>query len=250
MVTKIFDGLYGFIWQDYRQNNCNSYLIDADKRILIDPGHSHLFSHVEQGLLSLRIDPLSIDLVLITHAHPDHMEASLLFKKPTMLTMSETDFAYLRNSPGTSTNYPYRISFSGRATWRWGASSSRSSPPRDTPRAPSACTGRRKGPSSPEILSSNRALAAPTSQGQRQTAQGEYPQGRGAAGPVCPSGTRPRGERSRGGQGQFQAGQGLLVQLSLTSPQRLPEPLLEPDGQSLPFGVCLHIGKDGRARDA
>ncbi len=85
MVTKIFDGLYGFIWQDYRQNNCNSYLIDADKRILIDPGHSHLFSHVEQGLLSLRIDPLSIDLVLITHAHPDHMEASLLFKKPTML---------------------------------------------------------------------------------------------------------------------------------------------------------------------
>jgi len=100
MVTKIFDGLYGFIWQDYRQNNCNSYLIDADKRILIDPGHSHLFSHVEQGLLSLRIDPLSIDLVLITHAHPDHMEASLLFKKPTMLTMSETDFAYLRELAG------------------------------------------------------------------------------------------------------------------------------------------------------
>lgn len=100
MVTKIFDGLYGFIWQDYRQNNCNSYLIDADKRILVDPGHSHLFNHVEQGLLSLGIDPLSIDLIIITHAHPDHMEAALLFKKPTMLTMSETEFAFLKEMAG------------------------------------------------------------------------------------------------------------------------------------------------------
>lgn len=100
MVTKILDGLYGFIWQDYRQNNCNSYLIDADRRILIDPGHSHLFSHVEQGLVSLKIDPRSIDLILITHAHPDHMEASLLFRKPTMLTMSERDFTYLKELAG------------------------------------------------------------------------------------------------------------------------------------------------------
>lgn len=100
MVTKICDGLYGFIWQDYRQNNCNTYLIDADKRILIDPGHSHLFSHVEQGLLSLKIQPSTIDLILITHAHPDHMEAALLFKNPTMLTMAGTEFAYLKEMAG------------------------------------------------------------------------------------------------------------------------------------------------------
>jgi glyoxylase-like metal-dependent hydrolase (beta-lactamase superfamily II) len=100
MVTKIFDGLHGFIWQDNRQNNCNTFLIDAGKRILIDPGHSHLFGHVEQALLGLKIDPRSIDLILITHAHPDHMEAALLFKKPTMLTMSRTDFAYLKELAG------------------------------------------------------------------------------------------------------------------------------------------------------
>lgn len=100
MVTKLSDGLYGFIWQDYRQNNCNSYLIDGDRRILIDPGHSHLFTHVEQGLRSLGIDVASIDLVLVTHAHPDHMEAALLFKKPSLLTMSEKDFTYLRELAG------------------------------------------------------------------------------------------------------------------------------------------------------
>ena len=87
MVRKVFEGLYAFIWQDNRQNNCNSYLIDDGKRILIDPGHSHLFSHVEQGLASLKIDTASIDLIIITHAHPDHMEAAQLFKKPCQLTM-------------------------------------------------------------------------------------------------------------------------------------------------------------------
>lgn len=100
MVHKILDGLYAFIWQDYRQNNCNTYLIDADKRILIDPGHSHLFSHVEQGLSSLKIDPASIEVIIITHAHPDHMEAALLFKKPTMLAMSKTEYDYLKDLAG------------------------------------------------------------------------------------------------------------------------------------------------------
>ncbi|HVN70915.1 MAG TPA: MBL fold metallo-hydrolase, partial [Desulfomonilia bacterium] len=100
MVRKIFEGLYAFIWDDYRQNNCNSYLIDSGKRILIDPGHSHLFSHVKQGLLSLKIDPVSIDLIIITHAHPDHMEAAQLFSKPTQLSMGMTDFEYLKELAG------------------------------------------------------------------------------------------------------------------------------------------------------
>ncbi len=100
MVVKIFDGLHAFLWQDYRQNNCNTYFIDAGKRILIDPGHSHLFSHVEQGLLSLGVDPRSMDLIIVTHAHPDHMEAALLFPKPTMIAMGATDFAYLKEFAG------------------------------------------------------------------------------------------------------------------------------------------------------
>ncbi len=100
MVRKVLDGLYAFIWQDYRQNNCNTFLIDDGKRILIDPGHAHLFSHVEQGLASLKIEPSEIDLIIVTHAHPDHMEAALLFKKPTLLAMGKTEFGYLKEMAG------------------------------------------------------------------------------------------------------------------------------------------------------
>ena len=35
MVFKIFDGLYAFIWEDYTQNNCNTYLITGSKNILM-----------------------------------------------------------------------------------------------------------------------------------------------------------------------------------------------------------------------
>jgi glyoxylase-like metal-dependent hydrolase (beta-lactamase superfamily II) len=100
MVRKVIEGLYAFIWQDNRQNNCNSYLIDDGKRILIDPGHSHLFSHVEQGFASLKIDPASIDLIIITHAHPDHMEAAQFFKKPCQLAVGEREFGYLKELAG------------------------------------------------------------------------------------------------------------------------------------------------------
>ena len=47
---KIVDGLYGFLWRSASENNCNSFFIDGSKRILIDPGHRHLFQHVRRGL--------------------------------------------------------------------------------------------------------------------------------------------------------------------------------------------------------
>jgi glyoxylase-like metal-dependent hydrolase (beta-lactamase superfamily II) len=106
MVHKIFEGLYAFIWQDYRQNNCNSYLIDDGKKILIDPGHSHLFNHVEQGLASLRIEHSSIDLIIITHAHPDHMEAAFHFSKPTQIAIGKKDYDYLKTYAGSYYTIP------------------------------------------------------------------------------------------------------------------------------------------------
>ena len=45
---KIVDGLYGFIWQSASENNCNSFFIEGSKKILIDPGHRHLFRHVQR----------------------------------------------------------------------------------------------------------------------------------------------------------------------------------------------------------
>jgi len=49
------------------------------KRILIDPGHAAYFDHVHKGLSELNLSMDSIDLVICTHAHPDHIEAVQLF---------------------------------------------------------------------------------------------------------------------------------------------------------------------------
>jgi len=100
MMEKIFDGLYAFIWQDYAQNNCNSYLIDSGKKILIDPGHKHLFGHVLGGLASLNISPDMIDIVVATHGHPDHLEAVDAFTSPTKFTMHLLEYEYLLKLEG------------------------------------------------------------------------------------------------------------------------------------------------------
>ncbi len=65
---KVTDGLHAFLWTSPSANNCNTYLIDGPARILIDPGHLHLFEHVEVQLRVLGIEISDIDLVLVTHA--------------------------------------------------------------------------------------------------------------------------------------------------------------------------------------
>lgn len=92
---EITEGLHAFIWQNPRANNANTYLIKGSKNILIDPGHVHLFEHVRSGLARLGVGANQIDVVLITHAHIDHMEAVQMFRKPTLWAMSREarDFA-------------------------------------------------------------------------------------------------------------------------------------------------------------
>ena len=76
---KILDDLHAFLWLNPTANNCNAYFIDGERRILVDPGHYHLFSHVRDNLSGLSLSPREIDIVIITHGHPDHMEAVRAF---------------------------------------------------------------------------------------------------------------------------------------------------------------------------
>lgn len=93
---KIADGLYGFLWTDYRANNANAYLIDGGKKILVDPGHAHLLSHVVDQLAELSLRPEELDLIIATHGHPDHVEAlQILSRLPALTAMHtvEAEFA-------------------------------------------------------------------------------------------------------------------------------------------------------------
>ncbi len=78
---EIFNGLHAFLWESMTVNNCNSYFIDGPTRILIDPGHTAFFDHVQTGLADLGVRMEDIEIVICTHAHPDHFEAVQLFKK-------------------------------------------------------------------------------------------------------------------------------------------------------------------------
>ncbi len=94
---KLTDGLHAFLWTSPSANNCNTYLIDGPARILIDPGHLHLFEHVEVQLRVLGIELSDIDLVLVTHAHPDHFEAARLFKtQPALFAISLEDWRMIQ----------------------------------------------------------------------------------------------------------------------------------------------------------
>ena len=88
---KINEHLHAFLWQSMSANNCNTYLIDGPARVLIDPGHLGLFDHVQTGLAELGLAVEDMDLVVCTHAHPDHIEAVQLFKKASVLFALHAD---------------------------------------------------------------------------------------------------------------------------------------------------------------
>jgi hydroxyacylglutathione hydrolase len=96
----VTNGLHAFIWRNPVANNCNTYLIDGSKKIIIDPGHLNYFDHVGEGLVGLNLSPDQIDLVITTHGHPDHIEAAQQFKKPTLFAMNQGEHTFIKDIAG------------------------------------------------------------------------------------------------------------------------------------------------------
>ncbi|MFC1822356.1 MBL fold metallo-hydrolase [Thermodesulfobacteriota bacterium] len=93
---KIIDNLHAFMWQDMMANNCNSFLIQGSKNILIDPGHYQLFDHVQNQLSKLNLTTADIDVVILTHCHPDHMEAIKAFTgNSTRITIHQAEMDFI-----------------------------------------------------------------------------------------------------------------------------------------------------------
>lgn len=104
---ELTPNLHAFLWNNPGANNCNSYLIRGkEKTILIDPGHAAYFDHVRDSLNRLGLELENIDLVICTHAHPDHIEAVSLFADmPARFTLHQAEWElilkmapYLKNS--------------------------------------------------------------------------------------------------------------------------------------------------------
>lgn len=96
-MIKIADGIYASIWRSYRENNSNTYLIDRDGyRVIVDPGHYHLTRHWEAGLERLGINRRDINLVIITHGHPDHLEGAAIFDGISKVAIGEKEYAWLK----------------------------------------------------------------------------------------------------------------------------------------------------------
>lgn len=98
-TLKIAEDLYAFLWLDPRANNANTYFINGTKKILVDPGHYHHFGHVRDSLSAFSLDAEEIDLVIVTHAHPDHLEAVRAFSlASTLIALHHVETAFLRTS--------------------------------------------------------------------------------------------------------------------------------------------------------
>jgi len=72
--VKLTGDLYAFPWEGY-ENNCNTYFLGGEVGLLVDPGHLRFVDGLLDRLLADGIAPEDLRLVLVTHSHPDHMEA-------------------------------------------------------------------------------------------------------------------------------------------------------------------------------
>jgi glyoxylase-like metal-dependent hydrolase (beta-lactamase superfamily II) len=91
--------LYAYLWQDPYDNNCNTYVVDGEITVLIDPGHSRHLSRIFHQMKEDGISSEQIALVIITHSHPDHFEGLEAFvDTPVKIAMSREEERYLLES--------------------------------------------------------------------------------------------------------------------------------------------------------
>ena len=96
---KLQEDRYAYLWRDPYENNCNTYVINGEKMVLIDPGHTRHLKKVFHQMEEDGLSPEKMELVIITHSHPDHMEGVEAFlDKPVRIAMGQEEERYLLES--------------------------------------------------------------------------------------------------------------------------------------------------------
>jgi len=93
---RLCNEFYVYPWVSYQENNCNTIFIDGPVPTMIDPGHSHLFNSVVEGMAGDGKSADTIKLVICTHGHPDHVEAIDHFDNNVLRAISNDEHAYLQ----------------------------------------------------------------------------------------------------------------------------------------------------------
>jgi len=87
---KVCDGVYAYPWTNMMENNCNTYVLEGDGLILVDPGLKRYVPAILEAMKKDGLNPEDITLVLNTHSHPDHIDGNAHFDRNTVkLTMHE-----------------------------------------------------------------------------------------------------------------------------------------------------------------
>ena len=93
---QVAPSVYFYPFTSAVENNCNTIVLDGPEKVLIDPGHKHLWPALAARMEEDGLCPRDISLVIHTHCHPDHMEAGefLEFDHGAVQAMSgvEADF--------------------------------------------------------------------------------------------------------------------------------------------------------------
>ncbi len=93
---RILKDLYFYPWMSMQENNANTVFIDGPVPTLIDPGHAHLFNNVATAAARDGVDMGRLSLILFTHGHPDHIEATDLFEEGVLRGIGKEEYLYMR----------------------------------------------------------------------------------------------------------------------------------------------------------
>ncbi len=98
---QVAPSVYFYPFTSMMENNCNTVIIDGPEKVIIDPGHKHLWPELKKAIEADGLRAEDLSLVIHTHCHPDHMAAGEILEMEygAVQAMSATEAEFLEG-PG------------------------------------------------------------------------------------------------------------------------------------------------------